>query len=91
MEFQNIKEWLDLNISIRRQLIETENLNEQVQLCRPNKENTLHVYKGIDILADVVGAELLLREDLEDEEYPYYHYFMYDGFEVFQMSRERLV
>ena len=88
MEFQNIKEWLDLHISIRRQLIEAEHLNE---LCRPNKENTLHVYKGIDILADVVGAELLLREDLEDEEYPYYHYFMYDGFEVFQIGRERLV
>lgn len=91
MEFKDVKEWLDANIEHRKKLPEYEDFNEQIQLCTVNKKNTLQVYKGIDIIADVVGAELMQKEDWEDEELPYYYYFMYEGFEVFQLSRERLV
>ncbi len=91
MEFKDVKEWLDANIELRKKLPEYEDFNEQIQLCGFGRKNTLHVFKGIDIIADVVGAELQQKEDWEDEERPYYYYFMYEGFEVFQMSRERLV
>lgn len=90
MEFESVKAWLDMNISIRKQLIELEDYNEQLMLCRPNQKDTVHVFKGIEIMADLLGKEIAMVER-NDTEIPYEYYFMYEGFKVLQLSRERLV
>ena len=89
MDFESVKAWLDENIAIRKRLVELDNFNEEMQLCTVNKENTLHVYKGIEIIAELLGKVLVETEF--DDDIPYKYYFMYDGVEVFQLSRERLV
>ena len=72
MEFESVKEWLELNISIRKQLAEAQELNNNISLC-------------------TLGIELLADEKWEDDEHPYFYYFMYGECKVFQLSRERLV
>ena len=91
MDFESVKAWLDLNISIRKQLAEAQELNNNISLCTLNRENTVHVFEGIELIADALGFELLADEKWEDDDHPYFYYFMYGEFKVFQLSRERLV
>ena len=87
MEYAEVKEWLDKLVA---NIIETEslyNFNEQIRVCRPGL--TIHMFTGIDIVADVMGLEL--REDYEeDKDFPYRYSFEYKGNKFIQIEEERL-
>ena len=64
----------------------------EIQLCGLSKGvyNSIHVYNGIDKLADLLEVPLL-EEDRNDEDYPYYYYFYYKDKEIYQISKNKLI
>lgn len=61
---------------------------KHIELCS-NDNPRLHVFDGIDTLAEIVGCELK-RFDLDDGEYPYEYYFTYKDVYVFQLDAKPL-
>lgn len=80
------RDWLKDLISITRQRKTLDKLNNQVMTFSTD-EDAIHIASGIEILADMLGLELLEGEEVDK----YYEYhFLYDGVTFFQLSEERL-
>lgn len=87
MEFTDAIEWLDMQIYARKILNEARCFNSQIAAVETDKD--IHIYRGIEILAGVLGAEM--TESVEEgSKYKYEYRFSYKGIEVFQMSKERI-
>lgn len=87
MGYTEIKEWLD---KVVENIKETEKLcefNTQINICHPGKG--IHIFRGIDIIADNMSLELKEAND-QSTEFPYRYSFMYEGIEFFQLEQERL-
>lgn len=87
MGYTEIKERLD---KVVKNIKEAESLcdfNSQISFIRPLKR--IHVFRGIDIIADSMGLELREENDWGDD-LPYKYSFMYEGIEFFQLEQERL-
>jgi hypothetical protein len=87
MEYEKIKEWLDKLVRNLKEAQELENFNSQIMCCCPC--TTIQIYKGIDIIADVMGIELNVEKGWHDE-YPFRYSFVYDGIVFSQIGKERL-
>ena len=81
------RDWLKALISIIRKRKILDKFNSQVMTIS-TYDDTLHIAHGIEILADMLGLELLEGEKVENY---YQYYFLYDGVTFFQLSEERLV
>ena len=86
MEYEEIKEWLDKLVINLKEAQELEYFNEQINTCVMNRQ--VQIYKGIDIIADVMGIELNIEEDMGCV-YPFSYSFMHDGVIFFQLAEER--
>ena len=96
---EDIKEWLDAQVDA---LIQYNNarydlcwgqFNEEdgeyehnVEPCGEG-EKSIHIFKGIKYLADVVGQKLDYRV-IENAEYANEYFFIYRGITVFQLEKE---
>lgn len=88
MEFTDAIEWLDAQIYAKKILNETRCFNNQIAAVATDKD--IHIYRGIEILAGVLGIEIA-ENVREGSEYKYEYRFNYKGIEVFQMSKERIL
>ena len=63
----------------------------EIQLCGLSRSvsNSIHVYNGIDKLADLLEVHLL-EKDRNDEDYPYLYYFYYRDRKIYQISKNQL-
>ena len=84
MEYTDVKEWLDWQIKDAEERRKNEPLNSDI--CAISTPDEIQMYKGIDIVADILGAELKERRL---KEY-YCYYFFYNDVEVLQLSDRRL-
>lgn len=84
MGIKECMEWLDKIISWKKEEESLYQLNSQVSLCRAHRAKRIHVYSGIEILADVLGKELV-RERWEEQRKNALS-FAYKGYTVFQLE-----
>lgn len=61
---------------------------KHIKLCS-NDAPQLHVYDGINTLAEVVKCELRVIKN-NSENYPYRYWFIYKGMMVYQLERQPL-
>ena len=100
---EDIVEWIDTIAENARKLYESAytldygKLNEEkgeyeyhIHPCSHNEYLTLHIFEGIDKIADAVGVKLSC-EDRYSPEYPYMYSFEYKLLKIFQIEKEPLV
>ena len=85
MEYEKIKEWLDLLVEDFKRNNEHADFNSQIYTC--HSRDAVHMCRGIEIVANVMGLELR-RKDLPYEEYSHESYFIYNDVRFFQMYRK---
>ena len=99
---EDIVEWLDTIAENAKKLHESiyglnyGNLNVKegeyeynIQHCDNTDMFRLHIYEGIELLADAVGAKLSLEDD-HSNTYRYKYFFDYKWMTVFQLENELL-
>lgn len=80
--------WLDANVEARRRVFDLLKFDENIRACE--LDLSIHVFSGIEKLAEVAGVPL--NESIRgDAEYPYQYSFVYKGIKVFQIEKGRLV
>lgn len=84
MEYEDVKAWLDWQMKNAEERRKNEAFNSDI--CMTSTPDYIQMYKGIDIVADILGADLKERRL---KEY-YCYYFFYNGVEVTQLSDRRL-
>lgn len=84
------KKWLDEVVAVYKRLVELdEQGGEDVGLCVANIKSSIdeyiniHVFEGLQALADAVGA-VIIRDETEPGNHEYY--FIYDGCKVFSLE-----
>lgn len=82
MEIEEIKEWLDWHVANLKECQAHAQLNSSIRTCFA--ERYIHLYRGIDIIADVLGVKLEVKK-LKDDVLQYS--FMYGETEVIQLER----
>ena len=88
MKYKKIKEWLESLIKVYHKTKATAEFDAQICICEPFSSG-IHIYKGIEMVADVMG--LALKEIKRDDAYiPYEYSFIYKGVKFFQITEERL-
>lgn len=95
LENSDIKEWLDtivdaLNVAQSNayelwwgKLADGE-YDHRIAPCNPDY-NSLHIYKGIEYLADVVGAKIETEVEEYENSTGFRHYFDYKGVRIFEL------
>lgn len=63
----------------------------EIGVCSSNRMYTkeIHVNRGVELLADILGEKLSCTRR-KDDEYPYGYSFMYKGYRIFQISKEEI-
>lgn len=87
MEYAEVKEWLDRLVQNYNELHELSELSTSVEICTGS--NGVQLFKGIDIVADVMGFSLT-EKDEETSQFRYRYSFMYEGVEFFELFEERM-
>ncbi len=82
MSKAKIEKWLNQQIELRKKLEKSENLSEKISAISGLDSSRLHIHKGLGIIADAVGAEIITR-DFGGENYLIERYFMYGDVKVF--------
>lgn len=87
---KKIKEWIDKLIDSIELRNSYSAFSKQIKTL-PEKRKDIHVYEGIDAIASAVGENLEEEIDKDsDTDFPYSYYFVYRGFQIFQLSKERM-
>lgn len=87
-QIEEIKKSMDDYPLVWGRLIDGEYENT-VDLCGWTPELRLHIYEGIEHIADVLGITLEC-EDNRGTDYDYEYSFFYRGVKVFEISKEPL-
>ena len=80
------RDWLNQIISCMKQRSPFDVFNNQIRTI--GSPDDIQLFKGIEILSDLLG--LKLQDGGKNENYNEY-YFLFNGVKVFQLSEERLV
>lgn len=99
-----MQEWLDERIEVVKQIAEIKKSTDyplvwgrlvdheyenEVDMCGWMPELRLHIYTGIEHIADVLGITLEC-EDNRGTAFDYEYSFVYKGVKVFEVSKEAL-
>lgn len=86
MEFADVKNFLDWHVINISKMTCMRHLNSNIRIMPPN------IYfqfdEGIEIVADIMGLHLI-EDQKKNEEY-FVYYFVYEGVNFIQLSKERL-
>lgn len=86
MEYAEVKEWLDRLVQNYNELKELKEFNTSVSICTASY---VQIFKGIDIIADIMGFHLS-EKDYETSEFRYEYSFMYEGIKFLELCEERM-
>ena len=81
-----MKNWLDKVIELQKELEKVAVFSDDLRICTGNIGESVHVFEGIEQLAEAVGEEI--KTKFLDDEYPIEKYFMYKGMNVFQLEKK---
>lgn len=84
MSKEKIEKWLNKQIELRKKLVKSENLSKKICAISGTNSSSLHIHRGLGIIADALGAEVITR-DFGSENYPIERYFMYGDVKVFSI------
>ena len=84
MQEEQIREWLDDVIDNMKDREALSEFSNQISICNP--VNWVHLSKGIEIAADLLGVPL--KKELHGKGYKYKLSFTYKGVEVMQLVGE---
>ena len=83
-DFDDVINWLN---ALKKLVEDEKNLSvlvpDEIEICKRYGLSDIQIYSGIEIIADVIGAELDVREYSEDSG-GYEKSFMFNGIKVFQ-------
>lgn len=82
MEYQEVKNYLDALIRVRDEARNIQRFNSSIEAIMAASSD-IHIYKGIEIIADVMGLKLDKKKFLDRK--PRY-FFIYAGVEFFQLG-----
>lgn len=82
-EVEALKYWMDALILHIKQGQALKEFNGKIEAISP--VDYIHIYSGIDIMADILGVELLEGKLHNGYEY----YFLYNGVKFLKYSEER--
>jgi len=88
MNFEDLKEWMNLQVSLFKSAGAARCFNDQIVACCPYGRG-IHIYCGLDIIADVLGLELKEKKT-GDPQFEYEYTVFYDGVRFYQIEEERL-
>lgn len=88
MEFTDLKEWMDFQAKFYKDAKMSSSFNSQISVCNMYGGG-VQMYRGIEIIADMLGLEMK-EEVYEDPEYPYTYIVFYDDVPFYQLEEERL-
>lgn len=89
MEFETVKEWLDKLVDSYNELKNLKYCSTQIEMC--GIMNHIHIYKGIEIIAEAMGIQLeMICDDDIKYKYPYKYYFIYRRYEILQLCEKPL-
>lgn len=86
MNKEKLEKWLNKQIELRKKLVESEDLTEDIRAVSGLDTGTLHIYKGLGIIAETLGAELTTRAR-DDDRYPVERHFWYNDVKVFAIYK----
>lgn len=86
MEFTELEEWLDKIVAAKKELADLKVFNSQIEMG--NADSSVMLFKGIDVVADIIGVQLERRGFTE--EIKYHYSFIYEGVEFWHVSNEEL-
>lgn len=86
MEYQEIKDYLDNLIRVYKESRAAESFNSEIKAITVSYKEMIHIHKGIDILADVMGIPLEV-EERDDAEFRFEYSFKYRDFLFFQIEK----
>lgn len=89
MDKEKVKQWLDNLVLSRKIYLENEDLTDEICVCTGSLGDGIHIYSGINEIADVMALDLK-EKFFENDDYPYKYWFVYDGVEFFQISNRKL-
>lgn len=85
MEYTDVKEWLDWHADSLKWRNRMEQFGNHI--CTVPAGDYIQLYEGIEIVADIMGLDLI--EDRKNEGY-YRYYFLYQNVKFMQLSKERI-
>ena len=89
MEYAEIKDWLDKVVAVEKDKRDLLDFNGEIRLC--NGAGEITVFRGIEIIADVMGLEI--SEEIIDKKcivHPFFYRITYDGITFVQPCQERM-
>lgn len=89
MEFTDIKEFMDFHVESYKNTRGTNEFNNQIKLCLPYSLGGIHIYFGIDVIADMLGLDIC-EIVTDDFDYPFRYEIEYEGVTFFQIEGKRL-
>lgn len=84
MDYASVKEWLDKLVSLHNEAKAIEQYSNDIEAIISRRG--IHLYKGIEAVADVMGIELKKKEVEYPDETRIRYFFYYSGLEFFQLS-----
>lgn len=89
MDKKRVKKWLDNLVLSRKKYLKNEYLMDGIRVCTGSLGDGIHIYSGINEIADVMALDLK-EKFFGNYDYPYKYWFVYDGVEFFQISNRKL-
>lgn len=86
MEYQVAKDYLDNLIRVQNEAKSSAYFNSSIQAIIIADPESVHMYRGIEIIADVMGLTLGEREWRYKEDVRTEYFFIYSGVEFFQLG-----
>ena len=84
MSREKIEKWLNKQIELRQKIECSQELTAKICAVTGVDSKQLHIYKGLDIIADTLGVELITCTR-EGSQYPIERYFWYGDVKVFSI------
>lgn len=79
----DIRDWLDCLISYQIIGKRISSFNSQIHVCGLDKNKEIHIFQGINVIAENMGFPLSI-DNMSDKDNMYV-YFNYKGYKVFQI------
>lgn len=82
----NVKQWFDAIIEKKKELCMLENFNEDIETVSLSDHNVIQIYKGIELLAQVLSKEIKTIEYVSYGDSVTERSFEYMGFKIVQVN-----
>lgn len=84
-EQEKITAWVEKVAKAYNSVRNLKDYSEDVCFCESYRGNEVHIYSGLEYIAEMLGIELIYT-DRHDDDYPFEVSFVYKGVKFFQLN-----